>query len=217
MKLKTDEIHCPLCRGGNIKFFHEDKQRAYVQCSHCRLVFVPRHYWLNAAEEKATYDLHRNHPGDPGYRKFLSRLSEPLLEKLGAEQHGLDFGCGPGPTLSSLLETHGHRVDLYDPFYFNDPSIFRKKYDFICASEVVEHLHAPDREFSALFEMLKPGGWLALMTKLVIDRQAFARWHYIRDLTHICFYCRDTFEYLAGRYCTTLEYPAKDVILLNRK
>lgn len=211
------EKRCPLCRSEKIQFFFEDKKRTYLQCSHCRLVFVPRRHWLSAEEEKATYDLHQNDPEDLGYRRFLSRLSQPLLKKLGSAQTGLDFGCGPGPALSLLLEECGHRVDLYDPFYYDHPEVLHKKYDFICATEVIEHLRDPDRVFGVLFEMLKNGGWLAIMTKLVIDLQAFRRWHYIRDLTHICFYSRHTFEYLARRFSATLEYPANDVILLHKK
>jgi 2-polyprenyl-3-methyl-5-hydroxy-6-metoxy-1,4-benzoquinol methylase len=140
-----------------------------------------------------------------------------MVEKLNPNQKGLDFGCGPGPTLSALLAEHGHQVDLYDPFYCNDPSVFQKKYDFICATEVLEHLRDPKREFAALFNMLKRGGWLGIMTKLVMDQHAFRQWHYIRDMTHISFYRQRTFEYLAQRFDARLDIVADDVILLNRK
>ena len=79
------------------------------------LVYVPSRYWLTQEDEKAVYDLHQNDPDDRGYRKFLSRLSAPLLQKLPPNQWGLDFGCGPGPALPDLLKAGGHRVDLYDP------------------------------------------------------------------------------------------------------
>ncbi len=215
MNTKCDELHCPLCTSENLGSFFEDTKRIYLHCFYCNLVFVPRRYWLSTEDEKATYDLHENDAQDPGYRQFLSRLSTPLLEKLDSEQKGLDFGCGPGPTLSVLLEEQGHQVDLYDPIYYNDSSVFDKKYDFICATEVVEHLHDPNKIFTALFKMLRKGGWLGIMTKLVIDKSAFSQWHYIRDMTHICFYSRNTFEYLAQRFNAELEFVANDVILLN--
>lgn len=207
--------HCPLCGHGGVKFFFEDITREYLRCVNCELVFVPQVYWLSEEEERATYDLHQNDVRDQGYRKFLSRLTQPLLEKLQPEQKGLDFGCGPGPALAMMLEENSHRVDLYDPFYYNDISVFDKVYDFICATEVVEHLRYPKKDFSALFKMLKPGGWLALMTKLVIDKDAFSKWHYIRDMTHICFYRERTFKYLAHQYNATIDFVADDVILLN--
>lgn len=217
MTITHDASCCPLCGSEDQSLFFEDKQRTYLRCSHCQLVFVPRHFWLSTAAQKTTYDLHENDPQDKGYRQFLSRLSVPLLKRLNSKQKGLDFGCGPGPALSTLLAEHGHRVDLYDPFYYKNPMVFNQTYDFICATEVVEHLDDPDQTFTTLFEMLRPSGWLGIMTKLVIDDRLFGQWHYIRDLTHICFYSRFTFEYLARRYDAALEVVAKDVILLNKQ
>lgn len=188
-----------------------------MSCLNCSLVFVPKGYWLDAKDEKTIYDLHENDPQDPRYRRFLSRLVSPLVERLNPNQKGLDFGCGPGPTLSVLLEEQGQQVDLYDPFYYDEPSVFHKKYDFICATEVVEHLRDPKREFASLFKMLKRGGWLGIMTKRVMDKHAFGQWHYIRDMTHICFYRQHTFEYLARRFDARLTVLANDVILLHKK
>lgn len=217
MSTKNDEPHCPLCHCEDVNSFFEDRRRAYLRCDHCKLVFVPGRYWLSAEDERATYDLHENNPHDEGYRRFLSRLTEPLLERLEPNQKGLDFGCGPGPALSVILEEQGQQMDLYDPLYYNDPSVLSKAYDFITATEVVEHMHDPDSEFTLLFDMLRPGGTLGLMTKLVIDLNAFKKWHYIHDMTHVCFYSRSTFEYLALRFNADLRLMANDVILLNKK
>jgi Methyltransferase domain len=217
MPARCDRSPCPLCNSEKPDLFYEDKRRIYLRCLHCQLVFVPSGYWISPEAEKATYDLHQNDAGDPGYRQFLSRLSTPLLERLEPKQKGLDFGCGPGPTLSVLLAEHGHQVALYDPFYHNDPSVFEKSYDFICATEVVEHMHDPDTDFEALFKMLNPDGWLGLMTKRVMDNHDFSQWHYIRDMTHVCFYSRRTFEYLAQRFHATLHLIGNDVILLNKR
>lgn len=216
MSPKNDGSRCPLCRETAGETFLEDKNRAFLRCTNCMLVFVPTRFWLSAEKERAIYDLHQNDAQDPGYRRFLSRLSRPLLERLGTNKKGLDFGCGPGPTLSLLLEAHGHRVDLYDPFYYNDASVFARTYDFICATEVVEHLHDPQKEFAAMFNMLRTGGWLGIMTKLVRDAQAFKNWHYIRDMTHVCFYSGRTFEFIAGCFDARLHFAADDVILFNK-
>lgn len=217
MNPDNDGSRCPLCRETASESFFEDKNRTYLRCMNCMLVFVPPRFWLSAEEERATYDLHQNDAQDSGYRHFLSRLSQPLLDRLGSDQKGLDFGCGPGPALSVLLREHGHRVDLYDPFYYNDASVFSRTYDFICATEVVEHLHDPEKVFIAIFNMLRTGGWLGIMTKQVRDVQAFRNWHYIRDLTHVCFYSRRTFECLAQRFNARLHFAADDVILFNKR
>lgn len=217
MNTISENAHCPLCRSSSPESFFEDTNRTYRRCPDCKLVFVPKTYWLSPEAERATYDRHQNDAHDQGYRRFLSRLAMPLLQRLGTHQTGLDFGCGPGPTLSVLLEAHGHRVELYDPFYYNKPAVFSNSYDFICATEVVEHLYDPHKTFSALFRMLKPGGWLGIMTKLVIDARAFKNWHYIRDMTHVGFFSRSTFAFLAQRFNARLNFVADDVILLNKR
>lgn len=210
-------ILCPLCHGQKVDFYFEDKMRIYLNCRHCQLVFVPPAYWLAPEEEKAVYDLHVNDVRDPGYRRFLSRLTVPLQKKLAPNLKGLDFGCGPGPALAAMMEEAGHKMDLFDPFYNNTPAVFSNPYDFILATEVVEHLKDPAREFDTLFGILRPGGWLGIMTKQVIDLNAFSHWHYIRDMTHICFYSKGTFKYLAQHFNARLNFVGNDVILLQKK
>jgi len=216
MDINGSEPRCPLCGSDGIDPFYEDTARVYLRCMYCRLVFVPKNYWLSPEDEIAIYDLHENNAQDQGYRQFLSRLCTPLLEKLDSNQKGLDFGCGPGPTLSAMLEKQGHQVDLYDLYFYKDISVFQNRYDFICTTEVVDHLHDPDQEFSAMFKMLKPGGWLGIMTKLVIDEHVFRNWHYIRDMTHILFFSRTTFDYLGQRFDAEVNFVASDVKLLNK-
>ncbi len=79
MKTKCDETHCPLCGSEDLDSFFEDKKRIYLRCFYCKLVFVPKRYWLSVEDERATYDLHKNDAQNQGYRQFLSRLSVPLL------------------------------------------------------------------------------------------------------------------------------------------
>jgi len=139
------------------------------------------------------------------------------MERLGPNQKGLDFGCGPGPALAAILNEHEHHTDCFDPFYFNTPKLLEKNYDFITATEVVEHLEYPAQTFELLFNRMNQGGWLGIMTKMVISQEAFKTWHYIRDLTHICFYRPDTFKYLANRFNASVVFVEKDVILFHKK
>ena len=79
-------------------------------------------------------------------------------------------------------------MKLYDLFYAPDTQFLQRQYDFIAASEVVEHLHHPRRELERLWSCLKPNGVLGIMTKRVIDQAAFSHWYYKSDLTHVCFF-----------------------------
>lgn len=210
-------MDCPLCATAGAVPFHRDSRREYLRCTVCRLVFVPRGYFPDAEAERAEYALHENDLSDAGYRKFLSRLAAPLMQRLEQGAHGLDFGCGPGPALAAMLEEAGFPVALYDPFFFPDRAALSATYDFITATEVVEHLHRPGPELSALWERLAVGGYLGIMTKLALDREAFARWHYKNDITHVVFFSRQTWEWWAAQRDASLEFVGSDVILLRRE
>ena len=210
-------MDCPLCDTARAGIYHRDRRREYLRCPACELVFVPPRFFLEPRAERAEYELHENDPGDPGYRRFLSRLVEPLLERLPAGARGLDFGCGPGPGLAAMLKEKGFEVALYDPFFFPDRAPLRRPWDFIVATEVVEHLHRPGEDLARLWELLHPGGILGVMTKLVLDREAFARWHYKNDPTHVAFFSRATWTWWAERQGASLEFIGSDVILLKRE
>lgn len=179
-------------------------------------MFVPPRYYLSRKEEKAEYDRHQNLPDDPGYRQFLNRLFLPLQARLIPGSQGLDFGSGPGPTLSVMLTEAGHDVCLYDLFYAHHSEVLARRYDFITASEVVEHLHHPGPQLDRLYRLLRPGGLLGIMTKRVIDRAKFADWHYKNDLTHVCFFSQATFVWLAERWQARLDIVAPDVVIIHK-
>ncbi|NIT13042.1 MAG: methyltransferase domain-containing protein [Candidatus Dadabacteria bacterium] len=210
-------MHCPLCKSKDTSDFYTDNARIFLQCAYCDLIFVPDKYHLNPEEEKKRYDLHQNSPEDKGYRKFLSRLAIPLNERLKANSHGLDFGSGPGPALQIILEEMGHTVDIYDQFYAPYKNVLQKKFDFLTATEVFEHLRKPIETIEFIWKLLKPHGILGVMTNLLIDKGAFSSWHYITDRTHICFYSEKTFNWLAEKLKARIEFIEDDVILLYKQ
>jgi SAM-dependent methyltransferase len=213
----TTKTHCPLCAGADLSAYYADRSRTYRHCACCSLVFVPPACYLDREAERAEYDLHENSIYDQGYRAFLSRLMQPLITRLEPGARGLDFGCGPGPALAHMLRESGFDVSLYDSFYVPDRSVLNTAYDFICATEVVEHLHQPGRELAQLWSLLQPGGWLGIMTKLVRDRTSFASWHYKNDPTHVCFFSEQTWQWWARQYGASLTILGADVILLRKR
>lgn len=107
-------------------------------------------------------------------------------------------------------------VALYDSFFAPDEDLLNVSYDFICATEVVEHLHRPGPELERLWALLPSDGWLGIMTKLVRDPAAFTRWHYKNDPTHVYFFSADTWRWWARQHSARLEIIGADVILLQR-
>ncbi len=212
---------CILCKSTDIEHFFEDTSKHYAsdyyQCQLCRLIFVPPKDRPSRDDEFARYDTHENNPEDEGYRKFLGQLFHPLNELLQPNSYGLDFGSGPGPTLNLMFEEAGHKMCIYDPFYADDESVFDETYDFITATEVVEHLFQPGKELERLWGCLRPGGYLGIMTKIAKDdKQFFSDWHYRLDETHVTFYAKDTFQWLADRWNASLDFPDDRVIIFQK-
>ncbi|BFM11345.1 class I SAM-dependent methyltransferase [Simiduia litorea] len=180
------------------------------------MVFVTEREHLSFRAEKKEYDYHENLAGDVGYLNFLRRLADPLVQRLSAASVGLDIGCGPGPVLQTWLQAQGFKVAIFDKFYARDGAVLQHQYDFVCATEVVEHFRQPGLSLLAMWQLLKPGGYLALMTKRVIDLEAFSRWHYKNDPTHISFFSDESFSWLAAKLNARLEFVGKDVVFLKK-
>lgn len=207
---------CPVCQAADCTHFMQVDTHDYWRCHHCEATFVDPSQLPSRSTEHAEYQLHRNGVNDAGYRKFLARLASPLLARLPAGLSGLDYGCGPGPALAAMLAEAGHRMAVYDPLFFDDAEALDGRYDFITCTEVAEHFHRPFDEFARLDRLLKPGGWLAVMTRFQTDDAAFARWHYRRDQTHVVFYREKTFRTIAARHRWRCEIPRADVVLLHK-
>lgn len=215
MSAQLHDLHCPLCNHSDTPLFWQDQRRHYQRCASCKLIFVDPHYRLSAEQEKAEYDLHQNRTDDPGYRRFLARVADPLMARLPAGSEGLDFGCGPGPALAAMFNEAGFATTTYDPYYAHYPARLQRQYDFVCCSEAIEHFYRPAREWQQLLSLLRPGGWLGIMTKLALSQEAFANWHYKQDPTHVSFFSRETFLWLAARDGLGIEFIGTDVILLQ--
>ncbi len=207
---------CPVCLHPEVAPFWSGDGRDYGCCSCCQAVFLDPAQYPERDAESARYRLHRNDPGDPAYRAFLARLSEPLLHRLRPGSTGLDYGCGPGPALAAMLGEAGFPTRCYDPFFFRDEEALRETYDFITCTETVEHFHRPHEEFARLRRLLRPGGWLGIMTCFLPEEENFARWHYRRDPTHVVFYSAATFRVLADRFGWACTFPRRDVVLLRQ-
>ena len=115
-----------------------------------------------------------------------------------------------------MLEEAGYPTETYDPLYASDTSVFERNYDFITATEVVEHLSDPKFELPRLYSMLVPGGVLAIMTKRVTNKEAFASWHYKNDRTHVVFFSEETFSWLASQWSAQVEFVAPDVVFVTK-
>ncbi len=193
-----DMQDCPLCGHPSIKLQPIAKRPApYGFCPTCKGIFVSKENHPDPSKERAEYEMHNNDVEDPNYRKFVQPLVELITSRQKREDRGLDFGAGPGPVVSKMLELQGFHMTLYDPYFHPDTVVLERSYDFIVSCEVIEHFYEPAKTFSQLEALLAKGGRLYCRTTLIPDDIEFSRWHYKNEITHVFFYHRETVAWIA--------------------
>lgn len=210
-------IFCPLClsKGHLLEPIQGPDKREYRRCGNCKLIYTETKYQLSKAREKKRYELHKNGVENTGYVKFLNKAIEPALPFLKKDMKGLDFGCGPVPTLSKILEQMDIQCGEYDPIFL--PGELAVGYDFIFATECFEHFFLPAKELKQLNQLLKDDGYLIIMTERNKDINQFKTWYYAKDPTHVSFYHKQSFEFICRKYGFNLLFSDdKSVTILQK-
>ncbi|MFB6317113.1 class I SAM-dependent methyltransferase [Saccharicrinis sp. FJH54] len=192
-------MKCRLCHAESNKYYVQG-ERIFYQCVRCRSIQVHHQMLPSASQEKERYGLHQNSSSDSGYVSFLRPLIDVAMKYHSKNDTGLDFGSGPEPVLTELLQHEGYAVEAYDPIFKNDSVLLTEEYDFIICCEVAEHFHDPASEFFKLSKMLKRGGSLFIKTHLFTADVDFPAWWYKNDITHVFFYTSEALEYIKHTY-----------------
>jgi len=178
-------------------------------------MFVDQQHLPAPDEERERYEQHQNSIHNPGYVAFLNTALNAALPFLRHGMKGLDFGCGPNPVLSELLIAKGFHCVNYDPFFYPEkPTI---EFDFIFATECLEHFHNPERELSYLTSLLCKNGILTIMTSFWSEDMELTDWHYLRDKTHVSIFHNQTFQYMADTLYLEVLYSDQKRTLVFRK
>jgi SAM-dependent methyltransferase len=191
------------------------RKRWHRLCGRCRLLFVEDEFLPSAEAEKERYAKHQNGPHDAGYVAFLRQAIDPARPLLTPGLRGLDYGCGHTPTLCGLLEPEGLACENYDPYFH--PALPEGRFDFVFATEVVEHFHHPARDWATLAGLLNPGGLLVAMTAPWTTLAEFSRWGYASDETHVCFYRPKTIAWICGTWGFEAQESGNPRVFLLRR
>lgn len=208
---------CLLCGSPETRLHHQNKRRIFLRCEICDAITVPTHYHLTTSQESEEYAMHQNDPADAGYRRFLGKLIPHVQAQVEPGAEGLDFGCGPGPTLHLMLQDLGYAMAIYDPIFASDPAALARQYDFITCTEVVEHFNQPMQSWQQLASLLKSGAILAVMTWLHDEIDNFKTWRYKDDPTHVIFYSTHTLNWIAEQLGFALELIKNQRVAVMRR
>lgn len=202
-------VSCPLCSSNEIRSTLTGQDgRTFYQCGNCQLIYAKAEVLPSAEVEHSEYLSHENTIENEGYVRFLRQALDPTLgfihERRAKESASdetlrfLDFGCGPGPVLSELVELQGYKCEIYDPFFY--PVMPAGQFDVIFATECFEHFHSPAKTLAEIGTKLSPGGLLAVLTEQYTDIERFSDWYYTRDKTHVSFYNKATFAWICAHF-----------------
>ena len=180
-----------------------------------KIVKKDKGLFVSQEQAKKRYLTHHNQLTDERYLKYQTSIYETFVSLYLKTPDILDYGCGEAAPLKYVS---GLEMALYDLYFFNDESVFNKRYDTIILIEIVEHFEDPFDTFDKLCSLLKPGGRLIVQTEF---KPAFADildWWYIRDETHVSFYDLEVFQYIAKRFDLSVIYTNdKNRIVLQKE
>ncbi|EGC34342.1 hypothetical protein DICPUDRAFT_153446 [Dictyostelium purpureum] len=232
-----EKVNCPLCendRKEEIIEFSRRMNKLYYTCKQCGLVYLHPHYHVDNQKEKTRYEFHQNSPQDEKYKSFLQPCVDkliPLLREHNKDQKdneiiGLDYGCGPGPTLSLMFKEKGFTLENYDPYFLENDKVkqaekylensgnqdnnsdkIAQPFHFVTCTEAIEHFKAPILDLKKIIDgglISKNNGLLLIMTQLLLTDEQFENWHYPRDYTHICFFRPTTFNWISKKFNSNL-------------
>jgi len=199
-------------------FIDEKSGIKYHHCKFCEYIFKSPEVYQSIEVQKARYDLHENDENHPGYAAYFQRFLDFVLPRAGHPASALDFGCGSSALLAKMLKRNGIACDYYDPIYHPGNLDNSKKYELIVSTEVFEHLHQPKEVFETLLKHLETGGYLAIQTQFhPNETEAFKKWYYHQDPTHIVFFRAKTFKVLCGIYgCEFVGDNGKNMVVIKK-
>ncbi len=211
-------MDCHICNKTTVSFIHDKTDITYYHCKDCEYIFKSSMCYQDFTAQKERYNLHENDAEDEGYQAYFKRFLDFTLPLVIKPKTSLDFGCGKSSLLASLLQKNGIACDYYDPIYHPDTLDESKKYELIVSTEVFEHLHQPRVIFESLLKRLEEGGYLALQTQFhPNDAEAFKKWYYHQDPTHIVFFTAQTFRVLCEMCgCEFVRDNGKNMVVMKK-
>jgi hypothetical protein len=192
-------MNCPICHSNKTAMIRQRNSKTYYSCSVCEFIFLDPVFRLQLDKEKDRYLMHENSIENQDYVNFLGKMIvqlEQVTIKMDRENIKiLDYGSGPVPILQKLLLRKNFDVDIYDPIFALNKSVFNKKFDVILLNEVIEHFFDPMSELNQIKNILVSNGSVLVQTQLHQGQMHFQDWWYARDTTHVSFFNMKTLEF----------------------
>jgi len=211
-------VICKLCSSTSIDIIEDVKMdNIYYNCKDCDFIFSLK--LPTILQEEKQYSHHNNSLENSGYvqmfENFIDFAIEPYADK---SKPMLDYGSGPEPVLSQLLQKRNFDIQAYDPIYKKDESWRANKFSTIVSTEVFEHLHTPYETILQLIATLEDESILSFQTMFhPKDKDKFLNWWYRRDPTHVGFFSQTTLEKMQDIFkLKLLKFDDKNIAVFRK-
>lgn len=190
---------CVLCLGNRLEVVMPKPPRSMFHCRSCDLIFAFPEARPDSVAERDRYLWHQNSIDDAGYVAMFDDVIASIQGRVEPGSHILDYGCGPSQVLVELLRRRGFDVTGFDPIFAPDANLSHI-FDAIVSVETFEHFFEPKLEIERIASLLRGGGCLIVKSQFHRGEESMHDWWYARDITHVSFYSKKTFEYIAEMF-----------------
>ncbi|GAB5465933.1 MAG: hypothetical protein Kapaf2KO_13690 [Candidatus Kapaibacteriales bacterium] len=200
---------CRLCGEANTSLLSIPSKRLF-RCKNCDFIFAAKSSLPRIDDEKSRYLKHNN--TELEYEKYFENKLEALSSELDLDFKSsttvLDYGSGPSNILEKVFrKNYSLQISSYDSI-FSPIDLPVCEYDYIFCIETAEHFHNPSYEFEKLKRLLKNNrdSMIIIETGMTdsffgedkeLDNMKLSTWWYLRDVTHVGFYCEKSVRVLA--------------------
>lgn len=213
---------CPVCGASAHRPFAEKDGYAFQRCGECRFVFLDP---MPADDELAAiYNSGSEAPSC--FTKHASRvrrahLKLPRFFRYIVGKDVLDLGCGGGIMVAALgrvarravgLDISAQAIELARSTYpkhtfiaehFRDASLNADSFDFVHASEIIEHVNDLDAFMSLLRNITRTGGHVYITTPDIGHSRVppeVRDWDVFSPPRHLQFFERSTLTRVFAKY-----------------
>lgn len=188
----SSSTNCPVCGNKRITTIAGGIELLY--CKTCGLYSKDKKAFLSPIDEFHRYEKHSALVDDHYVSMMMGFVNKAILPYI-KEGNAIDYGSGKTGVIKQVLETNGFNCASFDPYFDNHEEVLRNTYDLVVATEVVEHFQDVIIEWKKMVALMKPKGYMSIMTQFAKDD--LSDWWYLRDSTHYHFYQERTFDYIA--------------------
>jgi len=181
--IRTETVACDLCGSQDLQEWDKSRSNTLVQCTECGLVFTNPRIANVTEKDKAVYSesyfqqKSRMTEKQIAARKKTYQLEIDALNRLIPGGAILDVGCGTGAFLEhfgqewekygcdissyALEKAQGKNINTYHG-EFEELDFHGAMFDVVYFRASLHHTYSPKRCLEKAYEVLKPGGLVAI-------------------------------------------------------